>query len=176
MQKKKSQIIFRFWDNCYWKCSYKLSLIRGEYLQSALNGLTNSPKILHYTQRTFWSLNFIRRDQSIWETFCRSPLKISSAPLPCYLVKGPLERDTLDIELTTDFGVRKFKNPSAMKVIFFRKMFKIKSKFRKSEKKIENIFFVSEIKTSEKDASVKKRILVISSQCVNKQSYKFAYH
>ena len=47
------------------------------------------------------------------------------------------------------FGVRKFKNTSAMRVSFFLKMFKIGSKFRKCKKKIAKIFFVSEIKASE---------------------------
>ena len=47
-----------------------------------------------------------------------------------------------------------------MRVIFFLKMFKIDSKFRKCKKK-EKIFLVSEI-----IASFKKRKLVISSQWV----------
>ena len=52
-------------------------------------------------------------------------------------------------------------------------MFKIESKFTKCKKKIQEIFFVSEIKASEnvaKIGSVKKKMLVIRSQWVNKQS------
>ena len=49
--KKKLKKYFRFWDNCIWKCYYKLSLLRRDYLLSAVNGFTNSPKILHITQR-----------------------------------------------------------------------------------------------------------------------------
>ena len=55
--------------------------------------------------------------------------------LPCYLLKGPLKGDFLDIYLTTSFGVPEFKNTSAMKVILILKMFKIESKSRKCKKK-----------------------------------------
>ena len=74
-------------------------------------------------------------------------MKSVSARLPCYLSKGPLKRDFLDIYLTTFFQVRKFENTSAMRVIFFLKMLKIESKFRewKKEKKMRKMFFVSEI-------------------------------
>ena len=37
--KKNSKNIFRFWDNCIWKCSYKVPLLRTEYLLFAANGL-----------------------------------------------------------------------------------------------------------------------------------------
>ena len=39
--------------------------------------------------------------------------------------RGLLNRDFLDIYLTTFFGVRNLGNKSAMKVIFFLQMFKI---------------------------------------------------
>ena len=55
--------IFRFWDNCIWKCYNKLPLLRREYLLSPVNGLTNSAKILHMTQRDFFNLNWLEREQ-----------------------------------------------------------------------------------------------------------------
>ena len=58
-----------------------------------------------------------------------------SVSLPCYLSKGPLNRDLLDTYLTTYFGVCKLKNRSANRVIFFLKLFKIESKFTKCKKK-----------------------------------------
>ena len=66
-----------------------------------------------------------------------------------------MKRDFLDIYLTTSFGVRKFKNTSAMRVILFLKIFKIKSKFSKCKKKKrkgknEKIFFGPEIIPSKK--------------------------
>ena len=60
-----------------------------------------------------------------------------------------------------------------MRVIFFLKIFKIKSKFRISKKKILEMFFVFEIIAYEilaRNVSIKKIILVIGSQWVNKQS------
>ena len=83
---------------------------------------------------------------------CRSDSNRVSARLPCYLSKGPLKREFSEIYLTTCFGVRKFKNISAIRVIFFfLKMFKIGSKFRicKKKKKMPKMFFVSEIIASE---------------------------
>ena len=55
--KKKSGNILGCWDNCIRKCCDKLSLLRTEYLLSAVNGLTNSPKILYITQRDFINPN-----------------------------------------------------------------------------------------------------------------------
>ena len=57
--------------------------------------------------------------------------------------------DFLDIYLTTSFGVRKFKKSSAMRVIYFWKMFKIETKFGKCKKKFEKIFLMSEKIASE---------------------------
>ena len=71
------------------------------------------------------------------------------APFTRHLWKGPLKRDFLDIDLTTSFGVRKLKYTSAMRVIFFLKMFKIETKLRKGKIKIQKLFFVSEIIAAE---------------------------
>ena len=51
------------------------------------------------------------------------------------LLMGPLKQDFLDSYLATYFGVGKFKNISAMRVIFFSKVLQIESKFRKYKKK-----------------------------------------
>ena len=52
----------------------------------------------------------------------------------------------LETYLTTNFGIRQFKSTSAMRVIYFLKMFKIESKLRNCKKKKKNreIFLVSE--------------------------------
>ena len=73
-----------------------------------------------------------------------------SARFPCYVLKGPLKRDILENFLSRFFGVRKFKNTSAMRVIVFLKIFKIESNFiKKKKKKIKPKLFVSEIIGSE---------------------------
>ena len=72
--KKHSQNIFGFWDNIpkiflvfeiisSENVAIKLSLLRRQYLLSAVNGLTNSPKILNITQRDFFNRNYLHRDQ-----------------------------------------------------------------------------------------------------------------
>ena len=64
------------------------------------------------------------------------------ARLTCYFSKCPFKQDFLDTYVTTIFGVRKFKNTAPMRVIFFLKMFKIESKFRKCKKKNRKYFWL----------------------------------
>ena len=63
MAQKNSEKTFRFWDNFFWIGCVKLSLLRGEYLSSAVNMLTNSHNMLHITKSDFFKLNIIRGDQ-----------------------------------------------------------------------------------------------------------------
>ena len=60
---KNLEKVFCFWDNSVWIGCVKLSLLRGEYLSSAFNVLTNSLKIFHITKRRFFLLNFLHSDQ-----------------------------------------------------------------------------------------------------------------
>ena len=97
-----------------------------------------------------------------------SALNSVSSRFQCYLLKGLLKQDFLDIYLTMFFAVRKFKNTSAMTVIFFPKIFKIESKFRKcKKKKMRQSFSLLRslhLKILLYIVSIKRRILVISSQ------------
>ena len=79
----------------------------------------------------------------------RSDFNSILACLTCYLSKGPLKRDFLDIYLTTFFGARRFKTTSAMKAILFFKIFNIESRFPQCNKKLGKCFFGSEIIESE---------------------------
>ena len=118
---KNCENIFRFCHNCIWKCCNKLHLLRKEYLSMAVNGLTNCGKIWHISQRDFLNPNCLHRDQWIWSRCYRSDFNSVSTRLQCDLSKGPLKGDFLDIYLTTFFGVRKIKNTSVMRIIFFWK-------------------------------------------------------
>ena len=60
---KYSEKVFCFWDNSLWIGCVKLSLLRREYLSSAVNVLTNSLKILHSTNLDFSQLNYVQIDQ-----------------------------------------------------------------------------------------------------------------
>ena len=121
----------------FWKCCYKLSLLRRKYLLLAVNGSTNFPNILRITQRDFFNLNFLHMDESMWWRCCRSfSFAQCFGPFTTLLVQGSSETDPFRY-----FSVlRKFKNASAMRVFFFLKMFNFQSKFRKRKKNWENIF------------------------------------
>ena len=62
MQKKISKT-FLFGDNCVRIACVELSLLRREYLSSAVNVLTNSYKALCLTKRDFFLLNYLPNDQ-----------------------------------------------------------------------------------------------------------------
>ena len=141
--KENSENIFRFWDNCIWKCCCELSLIRREYLSSAVNGLKKCPKIFDIIQRDSFNLTCLCRDRLIWWRCCRSDFNNFSARLSCRLSKEPLKQDFLNIYLTTSFRVLKFEKTSAMRVIFFSKYWKLNLIFKnakKKKKKRENLF------------------------------------
>ena len=55
--------VFCFWDNSVWIDCVKLSLLRREYLSSAVNVLTNRLKILHSTNLDFLQLNYVQSNQ-----------------------------------------------------------------------------------------------------------------
>ena len=54
---KNWEKVFCFWDNSAWTGGIKFSLLRTEYLSSAVNVLTNSLKILHITNRDLFRPN-----------------------------------------------------------------------------------------------------------------------
>ena len=60
---KNSEKVFSFPDNCIWIGSVKLSLLKREYLSSALSLLIKSLEILHVTNRDFLQDNFLNSDQ-----------------------------------------------------------------------------------------------------------------
>ena len=63
MQKKKQKMFFFLRENPIWIGCVKLSLLRREYLPSALSVLGNSLEILHVTNRDFFQINSFHRDQ-----------------------------------------------------------------------------------------------------------------
>ena len=63
MQKKKIRKSFLFRDNCVQIGCVKLSLLRREYLSSAVNVLTNSYKALRLSKTDIFRLNYLPNDQ-----------------------------------------------------------------------------------------------------------------
>ena len=129
-----------------------LPLLRREYLLSAVHWLKNRPKILHITQRDFFNMNYIHRDESIWYRCCHLALHSVLAHSPYYLSEWSSETRHLDIYIITFLAVCKFKNTFSIRVIFFFENVLNFLYISKMEKKIEKIFVVSEIIASEKVA------------------------
>ena len=63
MQKILKKNVFSFWDNIMWIGCVKLTLLRREYLSSAVNVLNNGRKILHITKTYSPGLNCFHDDQ-----------------------------------------------------------------------------------------------------------------
>ena len=94
---RKPEKKFSFWDNYIWIGFVKLSLLRTEYLSSAVNELTNSLNILHSDKSYFFKLNIFASDPSIEYRCCSADFNIFWARLSCCLVKGTGKRHLLDI-------------------------------------------------------------------------------
>ena len=62
-KKKKMRKSFLFGDNCVRIGCVKISLLRREYLSSAVNVLTNSYNALRLTKTDFFRLNYLPNDQ-----------------------------------------------------------------------------------------------------------------
>ena len=54
---KNPEKVFCFTDNGAWTCCVKVCILRQEYLNSAVNVLTNSRNILDLTKADFFQLN-----------------------------------------------------------------------------------------------------------------------
>ena len=120
----------------------RINTIGSEWVNKQSQDLAyHSERLFKPELRPQGSINMVKV-LSLWFQHC-------FIPLPCSLSKRLLEGDFIDIYLTTFFGVRKFKNTWAIRVIFFLKLVKIEYKFIKCQKKIEKIYFVSELKASE---------------------------
>ena len=61
--RKNAEKAFCFWDNYVRNGCVKLSVLRREYLSSAVNVLTNSYKSLRLTKINFFELHYLPNDQ-----------------------------------------------------------------------------------------------------------------
>ena len=123
---KNSEKVFCFWNNRIWIVVVKLSLLRAGYFSSVASVLTTSPNKWHVNRRDFFEHNFFASDQWICQKCCDTDFNSVCARLPCCLSKGSLKRYFLDIFLSKHvFRVPNFGNIQAVRVILFKKMFKI---------------------------------------------------
>ena len=140
---KNWQKAFSFSDNWIRIGVVKLSLWRTRYFPSAANVLTSSPKILHVNfacqERLFptkilwqWSINMIK---VLW---CRFQQCLGTFTM--LLVEGSSKAEIFRDSSSYVFGVRNFGTTNTVRVIFFFKIFKIYSRFKKCSKKLRKIF------------------------------------
>ena len=63
MKKKNGEKAFSLFLNCISIACVKFSVLRRENLRVTVNVFTNSPKILHITNRDFFQFNCLHIDQ-----------------------------------------------------------------------------------------------------------------
>ena len=125
---KNWEKIFSFVDNSISIGCFKHSL------------LTNSLKILDTAQNESFKLKFFQKDPKKWENYCGADLSTILDPLTCRLSISVLTRSFLFISETTLFAVYNFVYTSAMRLIFFFKIFKIWCRFQKCKKMLRKYF------------------------------------
>ena len=126
-----------FWDNCIWIGWVKLSLLRREFLSSAVNVLTSSPKIFNIWLREVfriqfssqWSINMIKVLPKRFQE-CLGPFTL-------LLVKGSSEK-----VLFRHLSNQSFRSLSWRKYISYdgHHLFKSSYRFEECRKKLRNFF------------------------------------
>ena len=137
---KSWEKVFPFRDNSIWVCWFKLFLLRREYFWPAVNVLKNSPEVLSISKRDFFELHWVHSGLINMVKVVSFIFQHSLIPFTFCLSNGPVKRDSLDIYLTTFFGIRNFGNTSALSVIFFWKCSKFYLQCKNTEKNSENVF------------------------------------
>ena len=135
---KSSENSFNFRKNGVWIGCLKHSLLQRE--NTGNNILENCLKISNTTKRTVFELKLWQSDEEIWEIYCLAEFSSVSDLLTCWLSITLLTQGILVIYVTTFFTVYNFGYISAMRLIFFFKMFKFWSKFQKLRKKFGKCF------------------------------------
>ena len=109
MQKRNSEKIFWFGDNCIRIRCLKHSFLLREYFLSGENMLTNSVKITDTTKTEYLELIFFQSDQKIWEKYCRGDSCSASDRLTCWLLISVMTWGFLEIKTIPIFAVYNFR-------------------------------------------------------------------
>ena len=120
-------------DNWIWIVSRKFSLLRREYLSSAVKFLIKILKSESFANRQFFRVYLANSTQKVW--FLKS-----LGRLTCSLWKGGLKRAYPNISLTMPLTVYSFGNKLASNVISFPKCWKFDEDFKNGKKNWENAF------------------------------------
>ena len=134
------EYIFRILYNCIWIGSRMFSLLRREYLSSAVNVLTMSPKGENISNRDFFHVYLANCQQKVWRKLFHADLISIWFALRCSPSEGALKWGYPNIRLTIYLTVYNFINTLAMNIIFFFKMLKIWWRFQKWKEKLRICF------------------------------------
>ena len=93
-------------------------------------------RIFRALTQIFFRLNYVHRDDQIWQRRRCADFNNLWALLPCFFFKRRLKRDFTDIYPVTFFGDGNLRNTSAMRIILFLKMLKIQCRFSKCREKL----------------------------------------
>ena len=143
------------------------------YLSSAINVLTNTSKIWHINKVGIFIISSSQSHQKIWSKCSHTDFTSVWDTLTCWLSKNVLKRSFLESGLTKILTVCNFENTLAMMITFLFKMFKIWWRFQKWNKNLRKRFaFLRQLHFNWEGQilTMLNRILIISSQCVNRHS------
>ena len=168
---KNWENVFRFWDNCIWIGSCKLSQSWTGYLALSVNVVTNTPKISLNTRADIFQIKPPEDDEETWKKYSLGDFASIWDAFTCFLSKRVLKQHFLESGLTKFFTVCNFGNTLAKVMVLLFKRVKIWCRFRKWNKKLRQSFsFFRSLHLNREwqILTIWNRILVILSQCVNK--------
>ena len=132
--------------------------------------------ISNFNQGDIFQIISPHSDEKIWYKSSHEDFTTVNNRLTCWLSKDVLRRRWIVSGVTKPYTVVNFGNTLAMTLFFFLKIFKIWWRFRKWHKKLRKCFFFLrelDLNRERQILTIRNRILVIGSPCVNKQTYDF---
>ena len=109
-------------------------------MRSAVNLLKNGPKISDPIKRHDTQLKLFDINRKLGEKCHHADFSSVWDPLTGWLPTGVLKHGLSGIQVTTFFGLNKFKNISAMKLMFICKTLKFYVNFKDAINLAENVF------------------------------------
>ena len=123
-------------NNWLWIAWEFFFLLLQQYFSSAINVLTNSPKISDATERDVCSRNIPDKNEAISQKSCSAYFSSVWDPLTRWVLKGILKSSVWEIKVTRSFRVNNFGDSWATSLTSFFKILKIWWRFQKWNKKL----------------------------------------
>ena len=132
--------------------------------------------ISNFNQGDFFQIISDHSEEKIWQKCSREDFTTVWSRLICWLSSNVLTRRWIMSGVTKPWTVLNFGNILAMTIFFVFKMLKIWCRFHKWNKKPRKYFlFLRELDLNRERQilTIRNRIVIIDSPCVNKQPYDF---